>query len=345
MAAPAPAWSLSWPAGLADGLPLAVAVAGGTVVWRGGSGLVGVDAALGRRLWTFERPVGSTFNEGYRVHGGTVYAVAARPAKTVHVIDPRTGAARSVDVPGDMTSLTDTYGTSGTTLFVGASTGGETTVLAVDLADGRVRWRFPTGARSVRGTADAGAVYLCTATQIIAIDAATGRRRWTHDWSADQSRSTGYPLTLGDGLLFFGATGDSLVRAVRAGDGSVAWSKPARDVQRPVVASGPTLATVGTKGFHVYDQATGAVRRQQLSSPADLDFLGGTKTISGSDRLLAAAFADTERDAGFFAAPTGGGSPWAHRGEAQDRGWRLAVSGPAVYATDNRRLHCFRTGA
>jgi hypothetical protein len=105
---------------------------------------------------------------------------------------------------------------------------------------------------------------------------------------------------------------------------------------------------VGQKGFYAYDQATGALRWQQTSSPTDLDFLSSAPA-SGSSRLLAATFtggadsAGTTGHAGFFVAGTGGGPAWAHWGPSYNSGeWTLAVSGSTVYATDNRRLYCFR---
>ncbi|GLY83714.1 protein kinase domain-containing protein [Actinoallomurus iriomotensis] len=350
VAAPAPAWSLAWPGDLADGLDLGLSVAGDVLVWRGREGFCGVEAASGRRLWTLSRPNGDTFGPGFRSFGSTVLGLGARDtseANVVHVIDTRTGDARPVELPGE---VTDAYGMTGDTAFVGVRRDGDrTTVLAVDLGDGRVRWRHPSDAESVTGVTDGGALYVMTPSKVIGLDAVTGARRWTHTWfTGEVSRSKAYPLTLGDGLLFFGASGQSSFQAISTRDGTPAWKKPADDLQRPVLPLAPAVYMAGQKGFYAYDQATGALRWQQTSSPTDLDFLPGA-SAGGSSRLLAATFtgssnsAHVTEHAGFFVAGTGGGPAWAHWGPSYNAGeWGLAVSGSAVYATDNRHLYCFR---
>jgi outer membrane protein assembly factor BamB len=243
----------------------------------------------------------------------------------------------------------------GNTVFVGARvrhTGEQTTVLAVDIGNGRVRWRFPSDSDSVSGVADGTSLYVMTSSKIFGLDAATGARRWTHTWfTGDLNRSKAYPLKLGNGLLFFGATGDASFQAVGTRDGALAWKKPADDAQRPVLPLGPAMVMVGQKGFYAYDQASGALRWQQTSSPVELDYLTGS-SYGGSSRLLAATFtgssnaAHVTEHAGFFAAGTGDGPAWTHWGPAYDSGeWGLAVSGSTVYATDNKRLYCFRAGS
>ncbi|MEV0402974.1 PQQ-binding-like beta-propeller repeat protein [Actinoallomurus sp. NPDC050550] len=354
--APASAWALSWPAEFADRLELSVSVAGGTVVWRGNKGFCGVDAASGRRLWTLSRPTGDIFTPGYRVFGSTVFGLGARDtsqSNMIYIIDPATGAARSIELPGDITNLTDAYGMIGTTVFVGANvdhTGKQMIVLAVDMGSGRVLWRFPSNAQVIDGVADSDSVYIITPSKIFGIDAVTGARRWVSTWFTGNGRSTAYPLTLGNGLLFFCATGDSSFQAVSTRDGAVAWKK-SDFLQRPVLPLGSAVITVGQTGFYAYDQATGALRWQRTSSPTALDYLVADASDSGSSRLLVASFSDgrdsagTSNNSGFFVAGTAGGPSWAHWGPSyNDGGWGLAVSGSTIYATDNRQLYCFRGG-
>ncbi|WP_344265089.1 outer membrane protein assembly factor BamB family protein, partial [Actinomadura napierensis] len=357
--APAPAWALSWPGRFDDGLSLRVSLAGDTVVWRGHRAILGVHAASGRRLWTFDRPTGATsmFSPGYRVFGTTVFALAAtddpRP-NVVHVIDAATGSARPVELPGEVTELTDVYGTIGSTVFVGGTvrrTGDQMVVFAVDIGSGRVLWRFPSGADKISGVADGGRLYVMTPKELLGIDAATGDRAWRRTWYTGKAdRATTYPLVLGDGLLFFGATGLGNVQAAATRDGRAVWTKANDDMQRPVVVLGSTLVTMGGNGFYVYDRATGALRRRLASTAAALDAI--TPSAAGSPGLLVAAFTSdpdssrVSKDSGFFAAVPDGGSAWAYRGASYNNGgWSLAVSGTTVYATDSRRLVRFRQGA
>ncbi|MFC6879480.1 MULTISPECIES: protein kinase domain-containing protein [Actinomadura] len=359
VAAPDAAWTLSWPGKFEDGLPLDVSPAGGTIVWRGLKGICGIDAASGRWLWMFDRPVGSTTTRGYGVFGDRVFGLAHRSSprpNSLYVIDPVTGASSTIELPGDVTRLAEVYGRVGGTVFVGAATrgtGDQTVVLAVDVASGRVLWRRPSGARKIYGAADGGALYVVTPAKVLGIDAGTGARRWERTWFTGRAdRSTAYPATLGDGYLFFTATGASTFYAVGTRDGTIVWTKRADDMQRPVLPVGPDVIAAGEKGFYAYDQATGALRRRQTSSPAGLDWIGGSASAAGSAELVAASFtghadsSGTSGDSGFFVAGTGGGPVWAHRGPAYNNGgWGLAVAGRAVYATDNRRLRCFRPSA
>ncbi|WP_375042571.1 PQQ-binding-like beta-propeller repeat protein [Actinomadura sp. NTSP31] len=357
--APAPAWTLSWPGRFDDRTSLRVSVAGDTVVWHGHQAILGVHAASGRRLWTFDRPTGgsSMFDPGYRVFGTTVFALAAnddpRP-NVVHVIDAATGSARRLELPGEVTELTDVYGTIGSTVFVGGTvrrTGDQMVVFAVDIGSGRVLWRFPSGADDISGVADGGRLYLMTPRELLGIDAATGVRAWRRTWyTGEADRARTYPLVLGDGLLFFGPTGLGNVQAAGTRDGKAVWTKDNDDMETPVVVLGSTLVTMGGNGFYINDQATGALRRRLASTAADLATI--TPSAAGSPGLLAAAFtgdsdsSGTSKDGGFFATAPDGGSAWVYRGPAYNHdGWQLAVSGTTVYATDSRRLVCFRQRA
>ncbi|MEU5879470.1 PQQ-binding-like beta-propeller repeat protein [Spirillospora sp. NPDC047279] len=350
VAAPAPVWSLDWPRKPDIQLRFQVEVTGNTVVWREYDAICGVDAASGRRLWTLDRRTGRPGGHGFRVFGGTILAlgskVLADPYELLE-IDAATGNERRIAMPDDAETVTDVYGLIGRTAFVSvttARTGKKETVLAVDLDSSRVLWRYPGGTDGLYGVADGTALYLCTPTQVIGIDAATGARKWAHTWFTDRERTRGYPLLLGSGLVFIGATGSSILRALRTTDGTVAWSKNSGQGLRPAAVLGSDLIATGEQGFHAFDQATGAARWQQTSSPSSLQFFTNASWAGGSDQVLAAVFGDSGDRGGFFAARPGGGPSWAYWGPSNDDGWSLAVSGPAVYATDNKRLYRFPAG-
>ena len=361
VAAPAPAWDVPFPEEFTADLPLSVAVAGNTVVWDGFDGFCGVDATTGRRLWTLERTTEKpAFGPGYRVFGGTVYALGARPiselgesGNRIRLIDPATGTERAIEMPGDVTRLDGVYGVTGGTVFVGASVhdADATTVLAVDLRGGPVRWRFPVAHNDNQlfGVAGGDALYLATTSEIIAVDAATGARRWARAWVPEGRRNkASYPLTLGDGLLFMGAYDGFF--AVRTRDGTVAWTRRDGDRPRPMAVVGARVYAYGDHGLYGYDQATGALRWKQTMVPGLILNTTDPTLFGGSARLLATAFSDDSSSAGnekgFFAAGTGGGPAWVHRGPTRDDAdWSVAVSGAAVYATDGTRLYCFRTAS
>lgn len=360
VSAPPPVWDAVWPPNFADRSGLSVALAGDMVVWRGRSGIVGMDAASGEQRWAFEKKTGDTFGPGYRVFGNTVVALSAegllkphdQGPPAVYLIDAASGVPRQVPLPGDIDKPSDAFGIIGGTVFVSAALPGDSdrkTALAVDAASGRVLWSYPTGGKDVFGIADGVALYLCTASKVIALDPAGGRPRWSYTWyTGPTPKSTAYPLVLGDGMLYFCATGSSSLQAIRTQNGTPAWKKDL--VQRPVTTVGANVITVGDNGFHAYDQATGAARWQQTTSPASIDDLFGS--TAGSARLLAAEFADETRlsddarQGGFYVAATGGGPSWAHWGPTYfNTGWSLATSDTSVFATDSRRLYCFRGGA
>ena len=215
---------------------VAVDPATGTVRWRSTSSTVrparsarGVVIAHGRtvqerdtggeRLWRYaDLPAAPT---GVAVSGD---AVLVRAADRLTVLDAATGVARwsRAGLPPR------TMPVVAAGLAVQPST---TELLALDLADGTVRWRRPSTGTGTLATGF-GVVWLTSTAGLTAIDAATGRTGWTVE-----AASISGDVSVSDELVHLVATG--LLRAHRRTDGVERWTADDLYAPRgPVVCDG-----------------------------------------------------------------------------------------------------------
>ena len=105
-----------------------------------------------------------------------------------------------------------------------------------------------------------GRVYVAAPHALTALDLASGRVLWTYKELDEQGIGESTPAVAG-GLVYVGDLG-GIVHAVRASDGTRAWTyKTGNEVKAPPVVSGTTVL-VGSYDGHVYalDAAKGTLR-------------------------------------------------------------------------------------
>ena len=331
--APPPIWTFTPPVTLTDGA--CVLAAAGVVLFGAFEGMWGVDARSGRQLWTQDFPLSA----GSAAVGSTFIALGGH-GRLLTLVDARTGRATTFPSHDDVLAGS-VYGVVGDTVFLESQNPAlDHGVMAVDLAGGEIRWRFPFTGLSISGAADQNGVYLNVGQTLIALDGATGRRRWVHDWSEAGGSSATMDIAVAGGRVFGDFGGD--LQAIDTMSGKPVWSQHTGKAFDTVF---PADANVIFRGddLRAYDRATGAAR-WTLAGPAPLASTGHCAVAGG---LLAAAFGGYSGYApGLFAAGTDGRGLWARWGPAFDNeDWDAAVSGSSVFATDQRRLYCFRTGS
>lgn len=331
--APPPIWTFNPPVALTDGA--CVLVAAGVVLFGAFEGMWGVDARSGRQRWT----QGFSLSQGSVAHGSTFIALGGH-GRLLTLIDIPTGRTTILPAPDDVLA-SSVYGVVGDmvvlkTLDPRLDHGA---VLAVDLAGGKIRWRFPFTGSSISGAADQTGVYLNSGQTLMALDVATGRKRWAYDWSKAGDGAT-MDIALAGGRVF-GNFGDTL-QAIDTASGKRAWSQHADKAFGTVFPSDANVIFRGDD-LRAYDQTTGAAR-WTLAGPAPFSGAGACAVAGG---LLAAGFGGFSGFAqGLFVARTDGQALWAHWGPAFDNGdWEAALSGSSVFATDQHRLYCFRAGS
>jgi outer membrane protein assembly factor BamB len=138
------------------------------------------------------------------------------------------------------------------------------TLYALDLATGQLRWQAELATNDVYAAAPAyaaGVVYAASDQVLAAIDAQTGQDRWRMTTEAPVFGG----VALADGLVYLGL-GDGTLRAYSQATGEPAWSFAARDPgpisfwSAPASAGG--LVYAGNRDGYLYavDAATGAKR-------------------------------------------------------------------------------------
>lgn len=334
--APPPTWTFTPPVTLTDGA--SVLVAAGVVLFGAFEGMWGIDARSGRQLWSQDFHL----SEGSGADRSTFIALGGH-GRLLTLIDVPTGRT-TIFPAADDTLGSSVYGVVGDTVFLESldTTLDNGSVLAVDLASGKIRWRFPFTGLDISGAADQTGVYLNIGHTLVALDVATGRKRWAYTWrkAADSQGSSTYDIAVVGGRVF-GNFADNL-QAIDTASGKPAWS---RHTDKAFGAVSPSGANVIFRGddLRAYDQTTGAAR-WTLAGPAPL---GSTGHCAVADGLLAAGFGGFSGFAqGLFVARTDGRALWARWGPAYDNeDWAAAVSGSSVFATDQHRLYCFRAGS
>ncbi|GAA3928486.1 serine/threonine-protein kinase [Actinomadura viridis] len=335
-AAPAPAWTFVPPAPVASDASHLL-VAGGVVLWGGDDATYGVDAASGRRLWTADVRVFA----GCAVHGSTFILPdggGTDERTTITLVDAASGEATHLPMPGGARPGS-VFGVAGGAVLLESGTYSDDdtpTVWAVDLADGKARWRLPVADSVVQGAVDRNGLYLNVAHALSAVDLATGRGRWTVDWSGPGQDRPAQGITVAGGRVF-GSFGGTL-QAVDTAGGKAVWSRSTdRDFPSVLLAAGKVIFR--GDDLHAHDRATGAPA-WTLAGPES--FVNDQGYDAASDGVLAAAF-DGGSAHGLFAATSSGRGLWAHWGDVpRAKAWDVAVSGSSIFATDHQRLLCFR---
>ncbi len=262
-----------------DGIAHAVALATGTERWQvdlgapvGGSPLlvgdlivVGDDLGIvhaiaiadGAERWT--AATDGSIN-GAAVTDGERIAVATGTG-TAYALDPTSGRILwQVSLPGAV-STSPTL--AGGTLYVGAAT----SLVAVDLAKGTVRWstRIATSGRAGSPAVAGDTVYAAAGLDaadeadhgVVAIDIASGAIRWRY---ASPTKAQIYtPAIIHGGAVVIGH--DRLVVAIDAKTGAVAWSVTApHEIEALPAFVGDAVYVVGNGGpAQALDVASGRV--------------------------------------------------------------------------------------
>jgi outer membrane protein assembly factor BamB/serine/threonine protein kinase len=271
-----------------------LAVTGGTAYLAGARSVRALDAATGRRTWSFS--AASELNGRLRVADGTVYTggdlaayaidaasgtqrwklrrqdslagdppiadgmtyIAARG--TVYAVDAATGKRRWTFVAdGDLgTSPTLVRGllVLGGLRWDNESRGQLATLYALDPATGRARWkiRTPHGLRSL--TAAGGLIYAGVLQDAVyALDVGTGRQRWSFRTGNFDNMD---PVVAGD-TVYVGRQGNHLT-ALDAVTGTKRWDFSATNTlwAEPVVSDGVLYVAEQTGTLSVLDAATGS---------------------------------------------------------------------------------------
>lgn len=336
--APSPAWTFTPPRPISG--TSTVLVESGVVLWGGEQEMYGVDAGSGRQLWAKNKANavysdntarGSTFV----VLGGVVGDIKDQ---TISLIDAPTGRTTNLPTP---TGVAPDFalGVVGDTILVRSMAD----FWALDLTSGRIRWQLSLHDSGTSAAFDRTSYYLSTKTSLAALDPVTGRERWVHTWPKGGGTRDGASLDIAvAGGRVFGNFGDTL-QAVDTAEGRPVWSLPTDKQFQTVLPAGPDVI-FKDEVLHAYDQATGAAR-WTLAGPKP--FSDDQGHIAADGGLIAAAFSDPSGPSkGVLVAGNDGRAQWAQWGPTStERGWEVAMSGSTVFATDHRRLYCFRTGS
>lgn len=237
-------------------LPPAQPVADWPMAGGGPSHAVG-HVALAEQLsvaWRASAGSGSAYRQritnGPIVAGGTVYAVDAYGLVTAHALEDGRQRWRTDTAPEEESALPMGGGAAVVdgTVYV---TTGAAELLALDPAEGTIRWRArvpspPRGAPTVAG----GRVFVVTTeNHLLALSAEDGRRLWTHRAGAQVTIPLGLPAPAVEGESVVAGFGTGELVALRASDGRLLWAES-------LGASGATSLAdiVGITGLPVIDR-------------------------------------------------------------------------------------------
>ncbi|MFF5264270.1 serine/threonine-protein kinase [Actinomadura viridis] len=283
-----------WTSNLTDGVsnPELQGPADGKLALRGqNDSIVGVDAATGMPLWSYEWPSKPLLVFLYGITNRTLVAIGNLGSKSLLIgLDIATGALRWSDPNGSLTFVPE----SGGNLIFRNPSGVTLDALAADT--GRKLWtaELPKAAASPHGerqlspnfTVAGGTVYTGSPT-LHALDASTGRERWTYTPTSPggQERSL-----LVSGKYAYILDNPQLI-ALDARTGRRVWS-----VNTPAARTAPLIAAdgmictgvTGTTGAGLYgwDAETGAL---VWNHPVSTSAPAKQWSLATRDRTLVAA--------------------------------------------------------
>lgn len=216
-----------------------------------------------------------------------------------------------------------------------------TMVLALNPADGSVRWQAPVARSNTTLTAlvvDSNIVYAATqAGAVVALDAATGKMRWCSTAAGPHTI-----LAAARGTLYVSEGESGSLLAFNGADGKQLWnSSVAGNVQSLAVGGGQVYAS-GTGSLQVLNSDSGAILWQKQSDNGT--FFSQPAEANGSVYV-------TEQPLGNFASYLDAfdSSSGAQRWQFQEpQGVRLSqptLAGNSVYAVDNWGLYAVDAGS
>lgn len=240
----------------AAGSPL---VSDGLVIVGDSKGTVhALDVSDGSSRWTLQ------------IDGPIAGAAAADG--DIAVVATRTGSAYAIEIPGGTTRWkTAVGGAVGSSIAIADGTvylGAGPNLVALALADGRIRWKQPVSAVGRIGTPTAadGLVFAATGLDggdasvygVAAVDAATGAPRWRF---VSPSKAVVYTPAVVSGLAYIVGE-DRRVTALDAATGTTIWSTTTDQVDEAVAAVADGIVYVAGNGgaMNALDAATGAIR-------------------------------------------------------------------------------------
>lgn len=223
--------------------------------WSSKAELVALDAASGKRLWSFE-PAGYMLTPEPVLAGDVV--LTGSDHGVMYALDPATGTEKRrhrLGAEHDRVLLLRAGGTV-------YATSGNGDVNALDAVSGELRWRSRiAGAISSRPTVAGGTVYVGDDEgTTYALEAATGTPLWDFQARGDQPLFE-WSAAVADGLVYT-AGRDRTLYALDTTTGETRWRLPlpgGRDAG-PVAAAGSVHVSDREGTLHALDPATGTVR-------------------------------------------------------------------------------------
>ncbi|MEV0146488.1 MULTISPECIES: PQQ-binding-like beta-propeller repeat protein [unclassified Nonomuraea] len=224
-------------------------------VWSSKAELVALDAASGKRLWSFE-PAGDVLTPEPVLAGDVV--LTGSDHGVMYALDPATGTEERryrLGADDDRILLLR----AGTTVYATSSNGD---VTALNAVSGEVRWRSRvTGAISFRPVVAGGTVYVGDDEGTThALDAATGAPRWDFPAKGDQPMFR-WSAAVADGLLYTVGR-DRALYALDTATGKMRrrLPLPGGHDTGPVAADGTVYISDREGTLYALDPATGTVR-------------------------------------------------------------------------------------
>ncbi len=308
-------WSVADPSG--DRLSPAIVVRE-VAVTVGPEAVYGVDLSDGTIAWEIPRAGGPLSVPAVGTAGGQdvlVYVEGPAPESSDGEPSPTPATTTSPGVTDDDEAVSELVGVSladrterwrvrleaisrsgvtidGDTVFVGDQGG---TLSAYSLADGTSRWSNTVTGRIDTPVASAGGAVFVVARDadegrvtIVAFEAATGERAWP-PFEVPATSTAGSAPSAGDGRVIVGS-GDRVIRAVSADDGTEVWSSLVLSLfvpaTAPALGDGSVFAADFGGGLYRLDAADGD---RMWSHQLNEVILRGTPVVSGDAVLVGLA--------------------------------------------------------
>jgi outer membrane protein assembly factor BamB len=174
-------------------------------------------------------------------------------------------------------AIEGTAAIAGGTVYVGSM---DENLYALDLADGRMKWKYKAGPIKAPVSAHGGDVYVGDVDGVFhRIDAARGEKVWTCKTDGEISSGANFA---GDSVLF--GSGDENLYRLSLKDGKVLWKFKVAGgpvMGTPAVVTGRTFAAGCDSTLHVIDLESG-----KESKGVELSGQVGAAAAVGGDRLF-----------------------------------------------------------